>query len=152
MAGLAYFAVAAVAVAAMKRRASSADLVGYVKGQPVALALSAIDAAGHLLRTDAANSFVTMRAAAERDGVQLVVESGFRTMGQQQALWEAYQRGERADVVAQPGWSNHQSGVAVDVVTERGTNAAYGWLLQHAATFGFRRTVGSEPWHWEYTS
>jgi D-alanyl-D-alanine carboxypeptidase len=38
----------------------------------------------------------------------------------------------------------------VDVSVGDTTSAAYAWLAANACRFGFRRTVRSEPWHWEY--
>ena len=129
---------------------SSTKLQAYVGGRAVDVDLAVIDSNGHLLRIDAANAFMRMRAAAAAAGVELVVESAFRTWDQQKALYDAYVAGERTDVAAPPGWSNHQGGTAVDLKTARGTNAAYDWLVEHAAEFGFHSTVGSEPWHWEF--
>jgi hypothetical protein len=69
--------------------------------------------------------------------------------------------------IAAPGYSNHQSGVAIDLQQERVHGAPirnssrpaartawrgtwlYGWLVQNAASFGFR-PYEREPWHWEY--
>lgn len=91
-----------------------------------------------------------MRAAAHGVGVQLIIESSFRTNDEQAELYAAYQAGERVDVVAPPGYSDHQSGEAVDLKTNRGTNDAYRWLVSNAHLFNFYSTVPSEPWHWEH--
>ena len=136
-------------VLAMLKRPSN-PLQAYVGGKPVNVALVVIDDKGHLLRRDAADAFTQMRAAAAAGGVQLVVESAFRTFDQQAALYNAYTSGQRTDVAAPPVWSNHQGGTALDLVTERGTNAAYAWLVANAHLYGFKRTVPSEPWHWEF--
>lgn len=131
-------------------KARSSGPQAYKNGQPIDVTLVQIDDTGHLLETGAAADFARMREQAALDGVPMEVESAFRTMEQQTALWVAYQKGERTDVVAPPGYSNHQDGQAVDLVTARGTNATYRWLLEHAATFNFYATVSSEPWHWEH--
>lgn len=122
----------------------------WKNGKQLDVKLVQVDDAGHLLATGPAAAFIAMRAAAAQQGVGLVVESAFRTMEQQTALWVAVKRGERTDTAAAPGYSNHQSGEAVDLKTERGTNAAYTWLLSHAHLYSFRATVPSEPWHWEF--
>jgi hypothetical protein len=95
-----------------------------------------------------ARAFLAMRAAAADAGVELRLESGFRTIEQQRALYKAW-RNRRGNKAAVPGRSNHQSGRALDiaVMSEPG---ALEWLKTHAASFGFSRTVKSEPWHWEY--
>lgn len=127
-------------------------LQAYRAGQPIDVELVAIDDKGHMLNAAAAADFVRMRETAARDGHAIIVESAFRTMEQQAELWLAYQRGERVDVAAPPGYSNHQSGDAADITTARGTNAVYFWLEKNAHLFNFKRTVGSEPWHWEHVA
>jgi hypothetical protein len=38
----------------------------------------------------------------------------------------------------------------VDVNVGSTSSATYRWMAAHAAEFGFKRTVPSEPWHWEF--
>ncbi len=94
-----------------------------------------------------ARVFLDMRELAASDGVDLRLESGFRTVAQQRALFRAWRKG-RGNRAAPPGRSNHQSGRALDIVTS--TPGALAWLEANAAAFGFKQTVASEPWHWEY--
>ncbi|HEY5949268.1 MAG TPA: M15 family metallopeptidase [Kofleriaceae bacterium] len=98
------------------------------------------------LRT--ARAFLAMRGAAAAAGIELGLESGFRTIEQQRALFRAWRKG-RGNKAARPGQSNHQSGRALDIagVTAPG---ALPWLEANAPLFGFQRTVKNEPWHWEY--
>jgi hypothetical protein len=63
-------------------------------------------------------------------------------------LYRAWKKG-RGNKAARPGLSNHQSGRAVDISFNR-ASGAYEWLEANAMTFGFKRTVRGEPWHWEY--
>mgnify|MGYP001560790414 FL=1 len=115
---------------------------------------------GHWLREDAASAFDSMSAAASGDGVTLTVNSAYRTKERQQQLREKYdlemdefKRGLRPKApkpVAHPGWSNHQMGLAADIESANGTNAAFHWLTVNAGRFKFKRTVDSEPWHWEF--
>ncbi len=135
-----------VAIGEATRRA-----VGYVRGQAVELVLVSIGN-GHWLDRSAADAFKAMRAAALAQGVALIVNSSFREMAQQQAWYAEWLSGVRAAIVAVPGTSLHQSGRAIDLDTDDGTNAAFTWLNANAARFGFRRTVASEPWHWEYSA
>ena len=88
-----------------------------------------------------------MRAAAARTGVALRVVSGFRTMEEQTWLYRAWRAGF-GNLAARPGYSSHQSGRAIDLNTL--TPGVAGWIAAHARRFGFRPTVPSEPWHWEY--
>lgn len=97
--------------------------------------------------------FLAMRAAALRDGVKLVLNSGFRTWAEQVRLYGLYLAG-KGNLAAKPGFSNHQSGLAVDIqVGNSFTSPVYRWLDANAARYGFVNTGKSfsqpEPWHWE---
>ena len=94
-----------------------------------------------------AAAYLRMRAAAERDGVYISIVSGFRTYEEQAHLRRLYEQG-RGNLAAQPGYSNHQDGRAVDLNTA--DPGVYRWLTRHAGAYGFKRTVPSEDWHWEY--
>jgi hypothetical protein len=87
---------------------------------------------------------------ATRDGVTLLVDSGWRSQAyQEQLLREAIAKygseAEAARWVATPETSAHVSGDAVDV----GPAAAASWLARHGAAYGLCRTYGNEPWHFE---
>lgn len=94
-----------------------------------------------------ARAFQAMYRAAARSGIELAIESGFRTRAEQAELYRAWRRrqGNRA---ARPGRSNHESGRALDLVVVDPEVRA--WLEANAARFGFKRTVRGEAWHWEY--
>ncbi|WP_232293818.1 M15 family metallopeptidase [Stigmatella aurantiaca] len=104
---------------------------------------------GERLRSDAALAFQKMHAEAHQQGVWLWVVSGHRSRAEQRYLYRLYRKG-LGPRAARPGRSNHQRGTAVDVSVGDVSSAAYGWLSANACRFGFRRTVRSEPWHWEY--
>jgi D-alanyl-D-alanine carboxypeptidase len=104
---------------------------------------------GVLLRSDAAGAYERMRAAARLEGIWLWANSGYRTRQEQYRLYQRYLRG-KGPRAARPGRSNHQLGIAVDVYVGGLASRTYGWLAAHACRHGFRRTVPSEPWHWEY--
>lgn len=95
------------------------------------------------LRT--ARAFLAMREAAARSGVDLWINSGYRTQEQQTLLYRAWREGW-GNGAARPGYSKHQSGRALDLDVR--DPATFAWLKRHARRFGFRRTVRSEPWHW----
>lgn len=118
---------------------------GYVDGRAVRIVVTRLDAKPVEVHTAAA--FTRMRDAAQRDRVRLRIASGFRTMAHQEALYRAYRRG-RGNLAAVPGRSNHQSGHALDLNTS--TPGVLRWLERNARRFGFRRTVPTEPWHWEW--
>jgi hypothetical protein len=88
------------------------------------------------------NAFLAMQKAAKKAGVNLTLTSGFRTNDEQQRLFDCFQAGQ-CPVAAPPGSSNHQNGRALDLSVST-------WLANNAAEFGFKRTVPSEPWHYEF--
>lgn len=118
---------------------------GYVEGRAMRIVVTRLDSKPVEVHTAAA--YTRMRDAASRDHVQLHIVSGFRTMAHQQALYRAYRRG-RGNLAAVPGQSNHQSGHALDLNTS--TPGVLRWLERNARRFGFRRTVPTEAWHWEW--
>jgi hypothetical protein len=118
---------------------------GYIHGRPVRITVTRID--GKPVEVHTAAAYRRMREAAQRDGITLRIVSGFRTMEHQQALYRAYRLG-RGNLAAMPGHSNHQSGHALDLNTS--APGVFRWLTRHARRFGFRRTVPTEPWHWEW--
>ena len=117
---------------------------GYSRGNRMNICVVSVD--GKLVEYRTAQAFRSMRAAAARQGVNISVVSGFRTMDQQRYLYNLYLSG-RGNLAARPGYSNHQSGLALDLNTSSGGVGS--WLVNHGAEFGFRRTVPGEPWHWE---
>lgn len=123
-------------------------VTGYVNGTPRNITVSSIPN-GKMMRSDAAAAFNRMHAAARAQGIDLKVNSGFRTMAEQQALYRAYQNGT-GNLAAKPGYSNHQGGIAVDINVGGTGTSTYRWLAANAKNHGFVRTVPSEPWHWEF--
>ncbi len=121
---------------------------GYVRGAASPITVVTVD--GKPVELDTANAFTAMQDAAARQGVSIVVVSGFRTMTEQRYLYACYTNCNcnNCNLAAQPGYSNHQSGHALDLNTSN--SAVFNWLTANAGGFGFRRTVPSEPWHWEW--
>ena len=114
------------------------------------LAIEVMHLEDEMMEVDTASAFLRMRMAARRDGVDLPINSGFRTMDEQEHLYHCYKTGScnNGNLAARPGHSRHQSGRAVDISTG---NGAVEWLDAHAASFGFHNPIrGREPWHWEY--
>lgn len=121
---------------------------GYRSGTPFPVTLITID--GQPVEKRTGNAYAVMQDAAARAGVGIRINSGFRTPQEQQYLYNCYINCNcnNCNLAAAPGYSNHQSGLALDLNTAN--SAVYTWLNANAASFGFRRTVPSEPWHWEY--
>lgn len=124
-----------------------------------------------------ADAVLDMKAAAKKDGVNLLVTSGFRpgfspsidtksksgvkiTAQSQEELYKQNCAGKSkcSPATAGPGKSKHGNGIAIDFNTgSRGgaikspLNASvYSWLVKNSWRFGFVRTVASEEWHFEY--
>lgn len=106
--------------------------------------------------------------AAQEDGIELRVISGYRAFEKQAQLKSAYtvRYGAGANAFsADQGYSEHQLGTAVDFTTpELGANfgaidttPAFTWLMDHAHRYGFILSYPKgnayyvyEPWHWRY--
>ena len=95
---------------------------------------------------------VLRRAATDAadDGVELVVESGWRSPAYQEDLLDeavaVYGSAEEAARwVATPTTSAHVSGDAVDL----GPSTATAWLSEHGAAYGLCQIYGNETWHYE---
>jgi D-alanyl-D-alanine carboxypeptidase len=87
---------------------------------------------------------------AARDGVEMVVKSGWRSREyQKQLLRDAVAKygSERAAArwVATPDTSSHVSGDAVDI----GPSRATAWLSKHGAQYRLCQIYRNEPWHYE---
>lgn len=117
----------------------------------------------------AAERWAAMAAAAEGDGVTLLLVSGFRSVDYQARLIRkkinaGQSIAEILAVNAAPGFSEHHTGQAIDIATpgsrplteEFEATPAFGWLGENAASYGFSMTYPRdnpwgfvyEPWHW----
>jgi hypothetical protein len=92
------------------------------------------------------------RAATDagHDGVELYVDSGWRSPAYQEQLFQqaVSKYGSAAAAarwVAPPNKSAHVSGDAVDV----GPSNAAQWLSDHGAQYGLCQIYGNEAWHYE---
>jgi zinc D-Ala-D-Ala carboxypeptidase len=87
---------------------------------------------------------------AAGEGVELVVDSGWRSRAYQEHLFQEavvkYGSDQAAARwVATPSTSAHVSGDAVDI----GPPGAAAWLSEHGAAHGLCQIYGNEPWHYE---
>lgn len=116
-----------------------------------------------------AGKWVAMRQAAEADGIDLLLVSGYRSYDYQASLIQRKLEAGMAvaevlSVNAPPGCSEHHTGCAVDIATpgfpplteafER--SEAFAWLGENAGNHGFSMSYPRdnrfgyiyEPWHW----
>ncbi len=110
------------------------------------------------LQTDAADAFLSMQAAAAKDGVDVRMQSGYRSVSYQKKLYdnktqyyrnkglsEAAAREKAATIVNPPGCSEHNCGLAADLNSPEHTaldtgfadTAAFRWLCENAEQYGF---------------
>ena len=140
----------------------------YRKKVAVPFPVHLVAVGGFYLRSYAGYDFLLMRLAALQDNITLTLDSGFRTMKQQQDLWTERQQNKSKGPAAFPGQSNHQQGLSMDVHMgiefedwksgKVKTNEIHTWLSKNAARFGFdqrdlqRLPDGRpwEPWHWTH--
>jgi D-alanyl-D-alanine carboxypeptidase len=121
------------------------------------------------LHPDTARAWRTMKAAAQQDGITLLLVSGFRSFGYQIELIRAKLE-EGQDIASilsvntAPGFSEHHTGRAVDLATpgtrpltdQFESSDAFFWRQHNAQQFGFHMPYGRgnryglsyEPWHW----
>jgi hypothetical protein len=132
----------------LNQTASCHRVTGYRSGRAFSLCVTTID--GKYVEVNTARAYLRMRKAARRSGVHLYIASGFRSMAAQRYLYHCYKTKacNGGNLAAVPGYSNHQSGHALDLNTSAG--GVYSWLANHGHSYGFRRTVPSEKWHWEH--
>lgn len=125
------------------------------------------------LRSETATAVEQLFAAAKKDGINLMVSSGYRSYTYQVNLYAGYVRSsgqaEADKISARPGHSEHQTGLALDVEPTSKTcevEQCFGdtpegqWVKAHAYEYGFiiRYTpdkvavtgYSSEPWHIRY--
>jgi D-alanyl-D-alanine carboxypeptidase len=117
----------------------------------------------------AAAAWLRMRTAAGKAGVELQTVSAFRSAKyQMEIVQKKLDRGVPVQnilkVSAAPGYSEHHGGRALDLTTpgfphleeQFENSAAFAWLQNNAAAFGFRLSfprgnrhgLAYEPWHW----
>lgn len=126
---------------------------------------------GYLLRAEAAGQLNGMMNDAAAAGVGFSLSSAYRSYSDQAATysnWVAVNGSQAAadTVSARPGYSEHQTGLAADLKVGgcalecfKGS-AAYTWLTQNAANYGFIQRYpdgltsitgySPEAWHWRY--
>lgn len=101
--------------------------------------------------------YMEMVNAAKKQGVNIVLNSGFRSNDQQIYLYNGFINGTPGfNTAAKPKFSNHQTGIAFDIAnTQGGRSSTYRWLADNAHKFGFINNGRNfrpqkESWHFEY--
>ena len=121
----------------------------FKSGRSIGYATEFVNINGKMVIKEVAAYVQPMIAAANRESVDLQVTSGFRTMEDQQTLYDEYRAGT-GNLAAEPGKSNHQNGIAIDFNVSSQSGRVFEWLTKNAWRYGFIRTVSRERWHWEY--
>jgi hypothetical protein len=87
---------------------------------------------GKLVVTSTAAAYDSMKKAAAADGVDLRINSGFRTNKEQEYFYNCYltKQCNNGNKAAKPGTSNHQNGVALDIHMN---DAVYDWLRNNVS-------------------
>ncbi|MCQ2744094.1 MAG: D-alanyl-D-alanine carboxypeptidase family protein [bacterium] len=121
---------------------------------------------------DLADAFKEMQTAAKKDGIDLNIVSGFRSIADQRdrvfikkfkdpknPTPEEFK--ERLKWSAPSEYSEHHTGLAIDInstETSFENTKAFDWLKNNAHKFGFEQSfikdnkqgLGNEPWHWRF--
>jgi len=129
------------------------------------------DGREYRLVQSAATAWQSMRGAAQEDGLVIKIASAFRSIDRQveivrEKLAAGVSLAEILAASAPPGYSEHHTGRAVDITTdgvppfevEFEQTAAFAWLSENAAGFGFVLSFPPgnahgyqyEPWHWRF--
>jgi D-alanyl-D-alanine carboxypeptidase len=119
-------------------------MTAYDNGR--AYSIQVIKIGGKRVSKPTGHAFLKLQKAAHTAGVNVTLSSGFRTNEEQQYFYNCYRTGRcnNGNLAAKPGYSNHQNGRALDLSTSS-------WLASNAGRFGFKRTVPSEAWHYEFS-
>jgi len=117
----------------------------------------------------AADAWLSMRQAAEQEGIALLLVSAFRSIARQcEVLQAKLDSGLPLDeilaVSAYPGFSEHHTGRAIDLGTPDAKDLTeafestkqFAWLVSNAGRFHFALSyprantfgISYEPWHW----
>lgn len=124
-------------------------MVGYKDGLPYLFEAKIAgldrDRKPQYLQAPAADSFQDMALAAQRQGIELIINYGFRSNEEQRRLRKLTPR-----LAMRAGHSPHQEGISVDVANIKRGNKAFKWLKAHANDYGFYSGRRDEPWHFDF--
>jgi D-alanyl-D-alanine carboxypeptidase len=117
----------------------------------------------------AQKAYKEMKAAFRKDDMEIAITSAYRSISDQQKLYNRYLNENNNDVAAvdastaRPGHSEHNTGLAIDLIGPNGEMEAFGdteestWIAENAYKYGYivRYTEENsevtgfkpEPWH-----
>ena len=119
-------------------------------------------------RKEAVNAAIDMIKAAEKDGLKLLINSGYRSYDDQQEVYNTYFKlyGENyvKKYVVNPGYSEHQTGLSFDFASGNKNifkeSSEYEWMIKNSYKYGFcyrylkkkenLTGIKNEPWHFRY--
>jgi D-alanyl-D-alanine carboxypeptidase/Type IV secretion system pilin len=115
---------------------------------------------GYRLTKNTAQQYQAMKAAASKDGISLIISSGYRSPDDQLRAWKnngcnlvggktvCATRTAAVPCSLGGGGSNHTRGTAVDIRLNPGV---YAWLTKNASRFGFYNKLPKDLPHWSDT-
>ena len=127
---------------------------------------------GEELHKNCAKAFNIMQKAAQKDGINIEVVSGYRSTESQKTIFPRKFKGSnnppeeafisRLKESAPAGYSEHHTGFAADINDTEDDfqyTKEYEWLKKHACEYNFEQSFPEnnalglifEPWHWRYT-
>ncbi len=120
------------------------------------------------IERNVAKAFYDMAEAASKDGMELMVSSGYRSYADQEEITntylELYGQNYVDNYVAKPGFSEHQTAMSLDIASKSVDTFVesneYGWMMDNAYKYGFilrypksKEDITGykcEAWHYRY--
>lgn len=117
---------------------------------------------------EAVSAAVSMMKAAQKEGLHLMINSGYRSYQEQDEVYQEYLSlyGENyvLNYVSKPGYSEHQTGYAFDFASGTSNifanSSEYKWMIQNSYKYGFIYRflkskeditgIRHEAWHFRY--
>jgi LAS superfamily LD-carboxypeptidase LdcB len=118
---------------------------GWQNGLDYNMEVSEVEC-GHLMRVDLVPQVQSAIRAGREAGLTISISSAWRSMPQQQTLYEGWKEGRPGfNPADRPGYSNHQNGTAIDLAFASGAEREEFAAL--AIAHGMTRPT-HELWHW----
>ena len=132
------------------------DFIGCVIGEDIPLGQTEIvegSVRPNEIHPQVLARFLSAQAAAKEEGIEMVIDSGYRTTQTQEYLFnraiKEHKTAEEAIKWVLPAdLSRHPWGLALDVNLHHEKSGA-SWLEANGATFGLCRVYVNEWWHFE---
>ena len=141
----------------------------YVPNDLVTIDEEYVKADGEIeIERNVAKAFYDMAEAAEEDGMELMVSSGYRSYEDQEDITntylELYGQNYVDNYVAKPGFSEHQTAMSLDIASKSVNTFVesdeYTWMMDNAYKYGFilryprsKEDITGykcEAWHYRY--